>query len=252
VIQPEPDCFVEREGIVMSRVCRACVVVGPSVLLLWATSGCVCPPCAGAQTAGAAPAAAAAPSDGTAAAASSEPGAGGIIWNGEGAGESAKGWADCDKKPDCKAALVAAAGVGKDGTAGLHFHGEGPGFIGMGWNWFGWWPETAGTDVSGYKNLTFWVRIDAKSPDVAPDLGGTSVSLGCSNGKKSSASLPFNKYAKDVLDGKWHKVSVPMAELMKGEGASFDPKTAWEFRVSTWAASPRLFDIYVDDIAFEK
>jgi hypothetical protein len=232
----------------MSRDLKSSLVL-TSVLgaLSFGLSGCVCPPCA-AGAVGAAPAApGAAPAAGTAA-----PAADGMIWNGDGVGDSAKGWASCDKTPDCKAQLDPAPGQGKDGTTGLKFQGEGPGFLGMGWNWFGWYPENGGTDISGEKNLTFWVRIVAASPDLAPDLGGVSVSLGCSNGKKNSASVAFTAVAKDALDGQWHKVTVPIAELQKGDGKDLDLKTVWEFRIGTWSASPRKFEIYVDDIAFEK
>jgi hypothetical protein len=213
--------------------------------------GCVCPPCAaGAAAPGAAPAAAAA--GGGDAAASTPLAEGGMIWNGEGAGAAAKGWADCDKKPDCKATLDPLPGVGKDGSVGLKFVGEGPGFVGFGWNWFGWYPETAGTDVSAQKQLSFWVKIVPASAELAPDLGGVTVSLGCSKDKKNSASVPFSEIAKDALDGQWHKVSVPLAALQKGDGKDLDLKTVWEFRIGTWAASPRKFEIHVDDIAFEK
>ncbi len=215
--------------------------------LLPLLGGCVCPPCA----AGAAAAPGAAPAAGSDGAGSALP-EGGMIWNGEGAGAAAKGWADCDKKPDCKATLDPLPGVGKDGSVGLKFVGEGPGFVGFGWNWFGWYPETAGTDISGQKNLTFWVKVVPASADLAPDLAGTTVSLGCSKDKKNSASVPFNEVAKDALDGQWHKVTVPISVLQKGDGKELDLKSVWEFRIGTWAASPRKFEIYVDDIAFEK
>jgi hypothetical protein len=56
-----------------------------------------------------------------------------------------------------------------------------------------------------------------------------------------------------VGDAKWHEVEVPLAELYKGkEGQQFDPKTAWEFLLSTWASDTRTFDIYVDNIAVKK
>jgi hypothetical protein len=230
----------------MSRDLKSSLVI--TALLAVALGGCVCPPCA--AQAGAAPAAS--PEGGPAPAAATSLAADGMIWNGEGVGESAKGWADCDKKPDCKATLEPTPGAGKDGSTGLKFQGEGAGFVGMGWNWFGWWPETGGTDVSGQKSVSFWIRIVAASPEAAPDLKGTNVSLGCSNGKKNSAAVPLAGYAPDALDGKWHKVSVPLAELQKGDGKELDLKTVWEFRIGTWAASPRKFEIYVDDIAFEK
>jgi hypothetical protein len=231
----------------MSRDLTSSLAIS-SIFAILPLVGCVCPPCAAgaaaaptAQGGGEAPAAANAPLA-----------AGGLIWNGDGAGEGAKGWADCDKKPDCKAKLEPTPGAGKDGSVGLKFEGEGAGFVGMGWNWFGWWPETGGTDVSGEKTLTFSIRIVAPSPDVAPDLNGTTLSLGCSKGKKNSASVPLGAYAKDALDGKWHQVTIPLADLQKGEGKELDLKTVWEFRVGTWAASPRKFEIYVDDIAFGK
>lgn len=177
---------------------------------------------------------------------------GGMIWNGEGAGTAAKGWADCDKKPGCKATLDALPGVGKDGSAGLKFVAEGPGFLGFGWNWFGWYPETAGTDVSAQKQLGFWVKLVPASAEQAPDLAGVTVSLGCSKGKKNSASVPFNEINKDALDGQWHKVTVPLTVLQKGDGKDLDLKTVSEFRIGTWATTPRKFEIYVDEIAFEK
>ena len=174
-----------------------------------------------------------------------------MIWNGDGAGVAAKGWAACDKKPDCRASLEALPGVGKDGSVGLAFAGEGPGFVGFGWNWFGWYPETAGTDVSAQKQLSFWVKLVPASTEQAPDLGGVTVSLGCSKGKKSSASAPFSEIDKEALDGRWHKVTVALAALQKGDGKELDLKTVWEFRIGSWSTSPRKFEIYVDDIAFE-
>lgn len=180
-----------------------------------------------------------------------EIGSGGMIWNGDGVGGSAKGWASCDKKPDCKSDVNPTPGVGKDGTTGLKFVGEGPGFVGMGWNWFGWYPENGGTDVSAEKNLTFWFRIELPEPELAPEAAAVSFSLGGSN-KKNSAPAPLSEYDAAGLDGKWHKITIPLSALTRGEGKGLDLKSVWEFRVSTWSASPRKFVIYVDDIGFEK
>jgi hypothetical protein len=78
------------------------------------------------------------------------------------------------------------------------------------------------------------------------------AALGCSKGKKNSANLKLETYAKDFADGQWHQVVVPLADLTKGEGSEFDAQTAWEFRVSIWGSTPRDFTIYLDDIAVEK
>ena len=76
--------------------------------------------------------------------------------------------------------------------------------------------------------------------------------LGCSGNKNDSATVPVERYAKGFADGKWHKVEIPISAFIKGAGAKFDPRSFWEFRIATWSAAPRHFDIYIDDIAARK
>jgi hypothetical protein len=236
----------QSRKLVMKRQLESSFAFGGALALL--AAGCVCPPCA-ASAAGTAPVAAgskpAAGSDGASL------GADGMIWNGEGVGSAAKGWADCDKKPDCKAVLEPTPGAGKDGSVGLKFQGEGAGFVGMGWNWFGWYPENGGTDVSGQQKLSFWLRVEPASPELAPEPSAVTISIGASD-KKNSASVAVGEYEKAAIDGTWHKIVVPLADLKKGEGKALDLKSVWEFRIGTWSASPRKFVIYVDDLGFEK
>jgi hypothetical protein len=121
----------------------------------------------------------------------------------------------------------------------------------MGWNLFGWYPETAGIDISPYSHLTFQIRVDAKSPDAAPEYLG--LSLGSSNKKsKDSADMAIEKYAKAFADGKWHKIEILISALTKGAGAQFDLTSFWEFRLHTWTGTPKNFDIYIDDITVER
>ncbi len=218
-------------------------------VLALAPTGCLCPPC---PAAGGAASPSAGSDSSTTRTASSGPVPDRLsIWDGDKVG-SGQGWADCDKKPGCKSTVVKASGAGMKGSAGLKFHGEGPGWLGMGWNWFGWYPETAGTDISRYANLTFQIRVESKSPETAVDPAAVTALLGCSKGKKSSADAAVQKYTADFADGQWHKVAIPIADLLSGAGSVFDPGTAWEFRLSAWSATPREFTIYVDDIAAEK
>ena len=228
-----------------------------AVLASLSTAGCLCPPCPGAVAAGPAAAAAAPAATGTVPAASpaaSAPVAAGsklIIWNGDGEGGGAQGWNSCDQAPACKTSLGPDSGSGVGGGTALRFHGEGPGWLGMGWNLFGWYPEGAGIDLSPYSHLTFQIRVEAKSPDAAPEYLG--LSLGCSNkNKKDSADIPIERYAKTFADGKWHKVEIPISALIKGAGAQFELQSFWEFRLHTWTGTPKNFDIYLDDITAEK
>jgi len=227
-----------------------------AVLASVSTVGCLCPPCPGA---GVGPPPAVAPSAAagatSAAPVASAPAAAAgsrlVIWDGDGAGGGAQGWDSCDKKPECATKLGPDSGSGTNGSTALKFHAEGPGWLGMGWNLFGWYPETAGIDLSPYSHLTFQIRVEAKSAEAAPEYLG--LSLGTSNkNKKDSADLAIEKFAKAFADGKWHKIEIPVSALTKGAGAQFDLTSFWEFRLHTWTGTPKNFNIYIDDIAAEK
>ena len=175
-----------------------------------------------------------------------------LVWNGEGVGSSAKSWTGCGKKDaPCKATLGAMPSVGHDGSTGLRFHGEGSDWLGGGWNWFGWWPQNGGTDVSAFKNLSFWFKAEAKSPAEAPDPGSVLIILGSSTGQKESGDVLLARYEAKAFDGEWHEIVIPVAEFLKGKGSGFDPKSVWELRVGSWSGDEKKFDLYFDDIGFD-
>ncbi len=175
------------------------------------------------------------------------------IWDGDGAGAAAQGWDGCDKSLGCRSKIGLASEVGVNESHGLKFHGEGPGWLGFGWNVFGWFPANAGLDLTPYSHLTFQIRVEARSPDEAPDPGSLSVGLAASANQSDSASVIVERYAKGFSDGKWHEVAIPIAQFVKGgAGAKFDLGSFWELRLSTWSATSRRFDIYIDDIAVEQ
>lgn len=225
-----------------------------SCALLGAASGCLMPPPATAPGAATSPApvaggnAATAPSATTAAPSDGSPT---VIWDGE---DKATGmsWASCDKEGACKSTLAAAPGEGANGTSGLKLHGEGPGWQGGGWNWFGWYPENAGTDISGYDELRFAIKITGKAKDKLPTAGGISLAFGCSKDKKNSADASLGKYAANAADGQWHDVSIPLQDFFGGKGAECDARTAWEIRVSSWSGTPVDFDLVLDNVQVAK
>jgi len=59
--------------------------------------------------------------------------------------------------------LAPAPKLGKDGTNGLKFMPTAKAGRAAGWNWFGWWPETAGTDFRPYTHLTLWIKVTPKT-----------------------------------------------------------------------------------------
>lgn len=171
-----------------------------------------------------------------------------VVWDGDSEGLSAKGWADCEKKPDCKASVATVPGVGLGKTNGLKFHGEGAGWVGFGWNLFGWWPADAGVDIAPFKFLRLAFRIVVSNPEHAPNLGSLNLHLVCSSKKDKCASAVVNlgKLSEEnLLDGKWHQVAVPVAQLTSNQ--DFDPKTVWEIDIDSWSETHKKFDLYFDD-----
>jgi hypothetical protein len=213
--------------------------------------------CGGAQTpaasvpasSAAAPAAAAPGADAKAAAPGSS--APTVVWDGEKNGPTAKGWASCPGEKEGKCKVEAKPGAGRNGTTGLVFKAKGAEWMGFGWNWFGWYPDNSGIDVTGYKNLSFWVKLTATK---APDASGIKVLLGCSSkdkAKEQSNEVALGNYVKNLSDGQWHEVKIPVSELLTGDkGKAFDAKKAWEFRIGAWYQDEQDYTITVDDIGF--
>jgi hypothetical protein len=174
-----------------------------------------------------------------------------VIWDGDDVTRG-QAWASCDKEGKCKATLAAAAGEGAGGSNGMKLHGEGEGWQGGGWNWFGWYPENAGTDLSIYDDLHFSIKVTGAAKDKTPNAGGISFAFGCSKDKKNSADASLGKYAANAADGQWHDVRIPLQDFFGGKGAECDSRTAWEFRVSSWSGTAVNFDIVIDNLKVAK
>ncbi len=146
-----------------------------------------------------------------------------LVWDGDKAGGSAKEWANCNLKDACKSAVKVAVGEGVNKSVGLEWHAEGKDWKGFGWNWFGFWPENAGVDVTQRKNLSFWVRLRLDDPQKSPELKDLKVGIACSTkGKEESETVPLSAYVDSLSDQEWHEVIVPVHDLLKGKGKDFD------------------------------
>lgn len=175
-----------------------------------------------------------------------------LTWDGDEHGGNAKEWANCNLKGGCKSTVKATPGEGVNQSVGLEWHVEGKDWKGFGWNWFGFWPETAGTDVSGFKNLRFWIRLklDPKSPP--PEVKDLTVALASSNkAKAETAQVPLVGYVDSLADEKWHEIVIPLGDFTKGKGKDFDLTKAWEFRLGEYSMAERNFTVYVDNIGFD-
>lgn len=175
-----------------------------------------------------------------------------LVWDGDKHGGSAKEWANCNLKDACTSTAKATPGAGVNGSVGLEWRAEGKDWKGFGWNWFGFYPADSGTDVSGFKNLSFWIRLKVDDAKGAADLKDVKVGLASSNkAKLETESVSLIGYIDSLADQKWHEVVIPMSDLMKGKGKDFDLSHAWEFRLGEYSMVSHKFTLFVDNIGFD-
>ena len=175
-----------------------------------------------------------------------------IVWDGDQIGLNASGWSAPNKTVKT---IAVVPNVGFAQSRGLVWQAQGSQWMGFGWNWFSWWPSEAGTDITQRRQLVFRLRIDAKLPEQQPEPIGFMVALSSSTGtaKRSTGSVQFARSdLPNLCDGSWHKIAVPLSELVEGDNVKgFDATHAWEFVLGYWSPKVTTFTAYVDDIGFE-
>ena len=163
-----------------------------------------------------------------------------MIWDGDAFGKGGRGWTHPPSA--CHVGIT-----DEDAHSGKHsllFEADGSAWMGFGFNFSGWWPPDAVWDIGNYKNLSFWVRVEA-APKRGPN--GLNVTLGCS-GAKDSNQVNLEDYAPGLADGKWHEVVIPLKHLLN---RTTDFTKIWEFRMGEWSGDQRNFRIYIDEIGVD-
>ncbi len=164
-----------------------------------------------------------------------------VVFDGDKKGEHASGWTHA---PSGKATIAAQDKVVRSpGKKTVEFHAAGREYMGGGWNWMGFNPPDAGTDISAYKNLSFWAKVtgDKKPSQLSAALK--------SSDKKGSAGDDLLQRCPDLLDGKWHELVVPIKDLdSKNE---LNKAKVWEIQFNTWSQEEIDFSLFVDEIGFD-
>lgn len=151
--------------------------------------------------------------------------------------------------PDNASMEVAKEGA-RSGKRCLAFTGDGAAWLGFGFNLAGWWPPDAVHDISNYRNLSFWIRIEAapgKFPN-KPNVHLTGPATAEQPKGLESNTVDIENYAPGIMDGKWHEVVIPLKHLLSKK---FDGSKVWEFSVGTWAQDRRSFTIWFDEIGVD-
>ena len=168
-----------------------------------------------------------------------------VVWDGE-AATKGKAWVN----PEGTVTFEPQTGAAHSGASALRLLAKGKGWAAAGWNWHSWWPKDAGTDLTAFRNLVFWVKFGGDKP---PAGAGLVVSLASSDeGGKATGQVDVLKRCPDLFDGAWHEVVVPLEDLYAAaKEKGFNPKKAWQFDLGSWREAEGEFAVVVDDIGFD-
>ena len=117
---------------------------------------------------------------------------------------------------------------------------------GAGWNWVAF-TRGEGTDVRAMKRLTLWVKCSGKGGDLQINLlcGGQEFDTP----EHHTSKVRLLKYCPVLLDGGWHEVIVPLADLRTVPG--YDPTKVCELQMGVPAGEPVDCSFFIDDIGFD-
>ena len=137
-----------------------------------------------------------------------------------------------------------------NGKVGLELWCDVPGGqMSGGWNWCGWYPDNAGNDARAYRNLSFWVKVEGEGKrDFTVSLASSAPKAATG---EASASAYVTPAGSDMLDGRWHEVVIPMADLLAKADGSFTASRIWQMDMKTWAPGPAKFSVFIDEIGFD-
>jgi hypothetical protein len=164
-----------------------------------------------------------------------------VVWDGEQATKGA-GWANPKGSTVGPQTVEAHSG---NTSVEYKFKSSGEEWPGAGWNWCAFQTGAYGTDITHFKTFTFWMKTKGRVADVQ-------LNLLC-NGKEfdmpehHTGKVSALNYCPQLLDGQWHKVSIPLADLTQPKG--FDPLHVGELQIFNAGEGEGSF--FIDDIAFE-
>jgi hypothetical protein len=164
-----------------------------------------------------------------------------VVWDGEQANTGA-GWTN-----PTTATIKPQTAEAHSGNTALEFKFKGSGeeWLGAGWNWCAFQTGPYGTDINAFKNLTFWMKTKGKVTE--PQINLLCNGAAFDTPEHHTEKVPVLKYCPQLLDGQWHQVSIPLADLKQPKG--FDPSHIGELQMFNAGEGDGSF--FIDDIAFD-
>lgn len=166
-----------------------------------------------------------------------------VSWNGEQAAKGS-GWTNAGGHGEIS--LRPQTAVAHSGNTALELRCQGTHWLGAGWNWVAF-TKGEGTDVRSMKRLTLWVKCTGKGGDVQINLlcGGQEFDTP----EHHTTKVHLLKYCPDFLDGSWHQIAIPLADLRTVPG--YDPTKVCELQMGVPAEQPVDCSFFIDDIGFD-
>jgi hypothetical protein len=166
-----------------------------------------------------------------------------IVWNGETATKGS-GWAN--PAATCKIDVQNIEVHSGRSAVEFKFLGDGKnGWLGCGWDWAEFNVGEYGSDITAMKSFSFWLKVKGTTADM-------SFNLLC-NGQPAldqpqhhTEKVIVSRYCPDWNDGEWHKIIVPLEDLVQPEG--FDARHVAEMQFFNTGAGDGSF--FIDDITF--
>jgi len=113
-------------------------------------------------------------------------------------------------------------------------------YAAFGWRWAA--PPAKPLDLRNYDAISFAIRVTGPKP---PEQLFFSVD------EMQPAPLSLREYEPDVLDGNWHRITIPVW-AMKWTGASATVNQVSSFAFQTFVWDPAEYEIQLDDFAAER
>ncbi len=166
-----------------------------------------------------------------------------VVWDGEQAAIGA-GWTHATKQGEVS--LRRQTTVAHSGNTALELRCKGTEWLGAGWDWVAF-TKGEGTDVRRMKRLTLWVKCSGEGGDLQINLlcGGQEFDTP----EHHTQKVHLLKYCPTLLDGQWHKVAIPLADLHTV--ARYDPTKVCELQMGLLAEQPVDCSFFIDDIGFD-
>lgn len=166
-----------------------------------------------------------------------------VVWDGESAA-SGSTWVN-----PTSSTFAPETGDAHSGNTALEFKFDASNvWIGGGLDWNNWKTGTdVGTDTTGMKNLTFWIKSKGLTGDLQVQLLCNGVVT--DTPEHHTAKVHVLKYSPNMADGQWHEVVIPLADLTQPAG--YDPKVVTMLDFGFWTDKEAKGSFLVDDIAFD-